>query len=678
MNDLIKTLEAQVNESDSSMFGQKDQMERNLQYYTLEPLGNEQKGRSHYVSPDVHDYVESKKALFSQTFLANRQVVKFSSDDGSDEGQQKTAYVNAVLNRNDKEQMFHDLWHDAFLTKRCVLLCEWLDDTEEDVIEIPQPITQEMLMAQFANDPTVRDVDTSQAAISMLPTVGPDGLPREVVTLSGPVTVIRDAGDFNFTVCQPERYYRDPTAGSLKDAMWATYMDQVPRGTLINLGYDRDSIMGVKGDRHYGSDNVEFSRTSHDGSYVSKYKTNRADDQELVDMYKTWTWINLSEIAEDIGEFEDETCLYEIHWADNEVLRWADGSLAIRKVEKGVYPFFEWSELRLSHSANGMCGADIVAHSQKVNSVLKRAIIDNQNIRNNSRFEAVFDNLLNPRDLIDNTTGGVIFSEQIGSVAPLATPELSPLTMNVLQVMKEDTEARSGLSSLTKGMNTAVITQQNATDMIERLTNAAGSRPSADARSFAQTFLIPLFKYIVSCGKLYDQSVFQTEMSGRAVVVAPQSWQGDFDRLDVAVALTPEEAEAHAQKLLTMHQMLSMDPVAGQLYGVAQRHALMDEAFDAMGVSDTAAFMMRPDSPEFAQMQEQQAMMEEQMNQMQMQIQQFQMQLQEQQIAQGWAQINNVMMDKMEDNARADRELAVDTRQGDRELDIKAAKSTGS
>jgi hypothetical protein len=36
------------------------------------------------------------------------------------------------------------------------------------------------------------------------------------------------------------------------------------------------------------------------------------------------------------------------------------------------------------------------------------------------------------------------------------------------------------------------------------------------------------------------------------------------------------------------------------------------------------------------------------------------------------------MMDKMEDNVRADRELAVDTRQGDRELDIKAAKTTGS
>jgi hypothetical protein len=34
-------------------------------------------------------------------------------------------------------------------------------------------------------------------------------------------------------------------------------------------------------------------------------------------------------------------------------------------------------------------------------------------------------------------------------------------------------------------------------------------------------------------------------------------------------------------------------------------------------------------------------------------------------------------MDKMEDNQRADKELAVETRQGDRELDIKA-RTTGS
>ena len=669
---LIKVLENQVQESDSSLFGVKNQLERNLQYYSLEPLGNEQKGRSHYVSPDVHDYVESKKALFSQTFLSNRQTVKFTAggSTSTEEALAKTAYVNRVLNENHRERMFHDLWHDAFLTKRAVLLAEWQDDTQEETINIPQPMSEEMILAQLG--PNVLDVDTSQADISVLPSVGPDGMPREVVALSGPVTVIRDAGGFNFTVCQPERYYRDPLASSLDEAMWATYMDDVPRGTLISMGYDRDHVEGIKPDRKKVSDEVNFSRTSHDASYVARYKDNRTEDQETVSMYKTWTWINLSEIAAEFGDYPDETALYEIHWAEGDILIWADGSPAIKPVDK--MPIFEWSELRISHSANGMCGADVVAHSQKVNSVLKRAIIDNQQIRNNSRFEAVHDLILNPRDLIDNTTGGVIFTEQIGSVAPLATPELSPVTFNVLEMMNIDAEKRSGLNSLTKGMNTAVLNQQNASDMVERLTNAAGARPASDARSFAQAFLVPLFKHIVECGKLYDQSQTQTEASGQIIPVAPQTWVGDFDELDIAVALTPEEAEVHAQKLMTMHQILSMDPITSQLYGVAERHALMDDVFDALGVSDTLRYMMRPDSGEFAAQRQEVMELQQQVQMLTEQLNGVQTYAIQQQIEQGWAQINNSMMDKMEDNEREDQELAVDTRQQDRKLDIDELK----
>jgi hypothetical protein len=120
--------------------------------------------------------------------------------------------------------------------------------------------------------------------------------------------------------------------------------------------------------------------------------------------------------------------------------------------------------------------------------------------------------------------------------------------------------------------------------------------------------------------------------------------------------------------------LIMQDPVASSLYGLEQRHALLDDVFESMGVSDTSKYMMRPDSPEFQQKQMQEQQMQQQMQEMQMQIQQFQMQLQEQQVQQGWAVINNDMMDKMEDNQRADTELSVETRQGDRELDIKARK----
>jgi hypothetical protein len=131
---------------------------------------------------------------------------------------------------------------------------------------------------------------------------------------------------------------------------------------------------------------------------------------------------------------------------------------------------------------------------------------------------------------------------------------------------------------------------------------------------------------------------------------------------------------------MAIHQMLSMKPdgSSNPLYGLPQQHALLDEVFDAMGISDSTAYLMRPDSEEFQMMQQQEAQQAQMIQQQQMQMQQFQMQLQEQQVQQGWAAINNSMMDKMEDNQRADRELEVETRQGDRELDIKARKTTGS
>jgi hypothetical protein len=43
---LVKKLESQINESDTSLFAVGEQRERNHRYWSLQPLGNEQPGRS--------------------------------------------------------------------------------------------------------------------------------------------------------------------------------------------------------------------------------------------------------------------------------------------------------------------------------------------------------------------------------------------------------------------------------------------------------------------------------------------------------------------------------------------------------------------------------------------------------------------------------------------------------
>ena len=602
MKRIVKLLEEQITESEAGAYDVGDQRERNHRYVTLQPLGNEQKGRSHYIDPSVLDAVEAKKALFSETFLSNRQTVKFKAGGQQKpyEADAKTAYAMEALRKNNHETIFRDGWHDAFVAKRMVVGAFWTKDTKDVTLDISgaQPQQIQQLIAQQGQ---VIDIDDSQVQ------PGPQGM-------MGSLTVTVDDSYCKLELIQPERFYRDPLASYPRESQWCAMEKDVPRGTLITDGYDPDQVESLSVDYRFRSDEEDAARKAHDMSWTRRSQYDRSDDQQHVTSYKTWTWLNLSDDQfADMGlSFEptDSIELVEIHWAHGEILNWADGTAAISIVEE--MPFFEWCEMKISHAEFGLCTADVMAHTQKVQSTLKRLIIDNQQMRNNSRYEAVVGALKNPRDLLDSTIGGVVWSRAIGSVAPLATPELSPMTLAVVQMLQQDGERRDGYSSLGKGTNGDAVRYQNAEGMIDRLTQAGTRRPMKDARDWALTFLVPLCQYIVTLGIRNDQSQTELEVGGRIVPINPQEWSDDELSVDVAVALTPQEGKEHAQMLMMMHQTMAADPELATIYKVPQKHALMDAVFDAMGVSDSTPYMQRPDSPEYQQaMQEQQKKVEE-------------------------------------------------------------------
>lgn len=626
MKSLIKRLEEQVTESESNSFEVGEQRERNHRYVSLQPLGNEKPGRSQYIDPSVLDAVESKKALFDETFLSNRQTVMFKSGGNQQPGEAdaKTAYAMKTLRRNNHYKLFRDGWHDAFVAKRETVIVFWKDETKDIVIDVtgapPQALPQ-IVMSQ--GEP--KDVDMSKLQR------GPNG------ALSGQLTLTVDDSHVGIKLLQPEMYFRDPLATYPEDAQWNTYVEDVPRGTLILEGFDEDQVMELKSDYRFRATDEDSSRKQHDssshGGRAGIGSIDRYDTQQTVTLYRTWTWLNLHEIEElqygmeesggEANEQDndrsggkrfdlnfdppDEIALYEIHWAAGEILRHKDGYLCIYQCEKNC--FFEWTEIKISHAEHGMCTSDVMAHTQKTASVLKRLIIDNQQMRNNTRYEAAIGALKNPRDLLDNKIGGVIWSRQVGSVAPLATPELSPLTFNVLEMLKSDGERRDGYSALGKGMNDDAIRYQNADSMVERLTNAGTRRPMKACRDWAQTFLIPVCQHIIHLAMRHDKSQDQMEVRGKVIPIVPSQWSDDALDMDIAVALTPEEGKDFAGKLLSMHTLLTQDPTMAPLYGLAQKHALLDSVFDAMGVSDSTPYMQRPDSPQVQQAVQQNAEM---------------------------------------------------------------------
>ena len=585
---LVKLLEAQIEESHTASFDVSGQRARNHRYYSMEPLGNEVKGRSKYISPDVSDAVESKKAIFSETFLSDRDAVRFSGSKVEYEDDAKTAYVNKVFRRNKYERLFRDAFHDAFVAKRCVVLAEWVASTLQETIDIRGATADQYSLILHENN----IVDVLEENIVF----------DESGMMNGYIVAERDDSHVGLTLVEPERYHRDPNVSYAEEAMYVCMESDVPRARLLMDGYDPEQVDELTPDYRYRGHDEDSSRKSHDGTYQKVKQYNRSGVHEIVTMYRTWTWLDEGVINDDSQALATDVKLYEIHWSCGEILNWKDGTPAIREVT--CIPFFEWTEMAISHAADGTCTADVMTSQQKTNSILKRLVIDNQQMRNTTRYEASVGAIKNPRDLLDNTIGGVIWSRQPGSVTPLATPELSPLTMNVLQMLKTDGEERNGMSGLAKGMDQGAVNNQNAADMIAKLTSAGQRRVIMAARDFARTFLVPLSQHIVKLAIQNDKSQDEFEMCGQMVPVVPQSWNQDDIDMEINAALTPDEAARSGAQLMMIHQMLMQDPTMQDIYGVAQRHALFDKIFDSMGIKNTQPFMIAPMSQDFQSLQQ--------------------------------------------------------------------------
>ena len=632
---LVNVLESQIAESETSGYEVGEQRERNHRYYTLSPIGNEIEGRSHYISPDVLDSVEAKKALFSETFFSGRRIVKFKPTGPNDkqEADKRTAYVNLQLERNNIFDIFRDGWHDAFVAKRMSLIVDW-DELSDDVVINFKGATPQQIQQVVMEQGEVVGVDDSQMQPDMaqpqMPQQGMQGQPQQPeATFSGPLTVSLDNSHVKLYLAQPERIFRDPNATYIKDCQYYAYEEDLSRGDLVRRGFDPEQAESLTVDYRFRSEEEDNSRKAHDRSWTRRQQHNRPDNQELITTYRTWSWLDMSEYGEDDEEHEGMG-LYEIFWAHGEVLNRADGTRAIKKVTE--IPAFEWTEFKISHAENGMADADLVAHTQKTLSTLKRLIIDNQQMRNTSRYEAVQGSIKNPRELLDNSIGGVIWSRAIGSVQPLSTPELSPATMAVVEMLDQDKEERSGVSRLSKGMNNDALRYQNSADMVERLTNASQMRVMRAARDFAESFFVPVCQYIYRLGVRNDKRTHEVEVAGKYETITPSAWPDMDMTMNVSVALTPDQGRQQASTMLQMFQLISQDPSLQLGFGYEQKWALLDDAFDNMGIADTSQYLLRPDSPEYQQKQQFQAQKMKEQQQSQAQQAQFKQLVQQKQL----------------------------------------------
>jgi hypothetical protein len=600
-DELVSLVTAEVRRSqqdyNSSVSNQREQAHR---YYYGMPFGNERVGFSRHVSMDVFEGVEDVKAKILGVFTSGHQVLRFEQEMQADEdgARDATDYVHAIFyQQNRGYTIIEDTLNDGLVSKLATAELGWYERVRVQP-EIFNDVPADQLNVLLA-DESIVDFKVTNERQEQVPVPGPDGQPMpQVVTLvSGEITRQDKVGQVKVTVHAPENVFITTSATDPADA--DCIVIRYPRktkGELVAEGFDREIVEGLSfSGREF--DNNRQARHSRDDTYDWEGRQGEAE-RDHIDVDVAYLELDMD------GDYVPETWKVTVA-----------GDVLLDKERIAKKPLHFWTPYRISHKAIGLSVADVLGDIQRTNSGLVRGVMDNIYLTNTSMKIADLSLIRNPRDLIDNPIGAVINSADPDAVKMVPQPQLNPATFDAIGLMAQQKAGRLGLTKLPAQQ---VISHQNSEDMINTLMAEGEERIGKMARSYAETFLKPLFIDIYNMGVEYGQ-VVETETSRGFRVLHPQSLQPVRHHMRVTVAITPEERAKRAQALSGTYQLITADEQMAPLFGVEQKYALLTDLFEAMGTS-SPSYLMNPASEQGQQAIQQAAEQAQQAQQMQMQI----------------------------------------------------------
>jgi len=266
--------------------------EQALRFYRGEPFGDEEDGRSQYVSRDVHDTIKSILPSLLRTFFGSENVVEFmpSGPEDTDQAAQATDYVNWIVTQdNPGFTTIHSALKDA-LIQRTGIIKYWWDDSES-VEEEEYTGLGEMTLAMLSQDEGVEIVDVRRSD------VGNAGEPVSDAPMFD-ATVRRriENGRVRFAAIPPEEFLIDRHARSIDEAMVAAHRSDKTLSDLIALGFPREVI-----EEHLGDDTLAANSERVEREGDADVKDGFGEDSQRTALY-TEAWARVDRDGDGIAE----------------------------------------------------------------------------------------------------------------------------------------------------------------------------------------------------------------------------------------------------------------------------------------------------------------------------------------------------------------------------------------
>jgi len=337
----------------------------------------------------------------------------------------------------------------------------------------------------------------------------------------------------------------------------------------------------------YGRGNTQWTVLDRNNDFPRTQPTKRVDDGDLasreVELYEAYLNVDYNNDG-----------IYE------KIIVHAIGDHLIR-VAKNDYefpPFFVCETFKNPNKVfNDDCLADTLKPLQDLKTALMRqAIIV---VAKNASPRLFVDEMKTDMDALMSGEELVpIQGNPNDSVFPSPQLPLPAALMTIVQYAQNEIEAQSGSTRYNQGLDSNSL-NSTATG-VTAIMGAADKRNRLMARTIAESFLIPIYKFIISLNQKYMDEEQIVRLTNQSVTIRREDLDIDYD-LIVNVGEGASSREQEIQYLMYTLQSIYPQLTAQGIVNARSWFNLVSRLLEKLGLRDVTRYLMDPDSEEAQQ-----------------------------------------------------------------------------
>ena len=491
-------------------------------YYKGEPFGNEEEGRSNYVSTDVRDNILGAIPSILRIVHGPEHVVEYvpKKADAVEGAAQATDYARYIYEEdNNGFEVTHSVLKDALLKKMGVV--KWGMSEEQEVHSIRYRGLSREQMGMLAQEPNAEIVSAVQ--------VGEDAFDAEV-------SRVEPVGKIWVLPIPPDDFFWNRAARSLDDTLLVGHRARMTHAELRALGVSDELL------EEYGDYVDDSSQTLEEIARRTNQTSGFEQDPDMGEANRRTLYCEAYMMVDMQGNGLTEL---------RRLCTLGNTHKLIKNDPAPVRPFAVYRPDPEPHAFLGGSWYDLLKDIQKINSQLFRGTMDSLSISLFPRT-AYVEGQASVADILNTAIGAPIRMRQPGMVQSFEQPFTGEKVLPILSLMRDITEQRVGQRDGAGSLDMDAL-QSTGAKAADAAIMAAQSTVELLARLFAEQFMKPLFKGILALiahPKSKDRLV---RLRGTYVPVSPAGWDANMD-VSVNVALGTMNTD---KKIAVLNQVVT-------------------------------------------------------------------------------------------------------------------------